>query len=475
MRRFRDLPIKWKLMLISVSTSVAALFIAASALFVYGRVAYEHQTILRIETLAKVVGDNSTAAITFNDPGVAKRVLSALANDHGILVAAIYNRDGSVFAQFSRDADHGTLLPEKPLPEGNFRNSTSIDVSQRIELEGETIGSVHIGYSLSPMYAYQARYAILVAFILIIAVIASWIVALFLQTHVSRRIIEIRKAAEWISHKHDFSPRLATSGKDEIGSLAHEFNVLLDRINERDASVKTYQEKLRSLASQLVIGEERERRRIADGLHDSICQLLWVADLKLRIMERTLDEGVDINEFREIEELIKTANKETRTLTLQLSPPLLYELGLAPALEKLFEDMKEQFGIEVDFTDEYDQAIPSEDTSVFLFRAVREMLMNIYKHAETDKAVVRLSGENSSVCVTVSDQGKGFDTTAKAHDNHEGGYGLFSIRERVEDLGGSFAIKAEPEKGTEITLIIPVAAPSFESPEENAVDLTAAV
>jgi signal transduction histidine kinase len=475
MRRFRDLPIKWKLMLISVTTGVTALVIAASALFIYGQIAYERQTILRIETLAKVVGDNSTAAITFNDPEVAKRVLSALANDRGILVAGIYDREGRVFAHFSRAEDHRALLPEKPLPEGKTRSLTCIDVSQRIVLEGEIIGSVHIGYSLSPMYAYLARYAVLVGCVLIVAVIASWIVALFLQTHVSRRIVEIRKAAEWISRKQDFSPRLATSGEDEIGSLVHEFNVLLDRINERDASVKIYQEKLRSLASQLVIGEERERRRIADGLHDSICQLLWVADLKLRIMERTLDEGVDIKEFREIEDLIKTANKETRTLTLQLSPPLLYELGLSPALEKLSEDMKDQFRIGVDFTDEYRKAIPSEDTSIFLFRSVREMLMNIYKHAETDRANVTLSEENGSLRVTVSDEGKGFDTTEKVHDHHEGGYGLFSIRERVEDLGGSFDIKSKPGEGTTITLVTPLAKSSFTIPEEDTTDLTAAV
>lgn len=463
-------------MLISVTTSVTALLIAAAALFLYGKIAYERQTILRIRTLAQVVGDNSTAALTFNDREVAEGVLSALVNDRGILIAAVYDADGKVFAQFRRNENPAVTIPASPMPEGNRRGPHSIGVCLPVTLEEETIGNVHIEYSLRPMYAYLARYAILVGVILIASVVASWIVALFLQTNVSRRIVEIRKAAEWISQKQDFSPRLETPGQDEIGSLAHEFNVLLDRINERDASVKTYQEKLRSLASQLVVGEERERRRIADGLHDSICQLLWVADLKLRIMEKTLDQGVDIKEFREIEELIKTANKETRTLTLQLSPPLLYELGLPPALEKLFDDMKEQFGMNIDFMNEFGEGALSEDTSVFLFRAVREMLMNTYKHAETDRAKVSLSGGGDCICVTVSDRGKGLDMRKLGHNDHEGGYGLFSIRERVEDLGGRFEVKSKPGEGTTITLVTPMGETPFAASEENnATDLNAAV
>jgi len=205
------------------------------------------------------------------------------------------------------------------------------------------------------------------------------------------------------------------------------------------------------MASQLILTEERERRRVADGLHDSICQILWVAGLKLKMLARSCPPG-DAQELKAATDLVNDALTQARSFTYQLSPPILYQFGLEPALAKLAERVSAECGLNIVFEDDGQEKPISEDVSVLLYRAVRELLMNAYKHAKASNVIVGISRNAHVVHITVSDDGVGFDPQTASIDQQGGGFGLFSIRERILDIGGRFEIVSEPGRGTTATL-----------------------
>ncbi|MDY6917007.1 MAG: sensor histidine kinase, partial [Chloroflexota bacterium] len=156
----------------------------------------------------------------------------------------------------------------------------------------------------------------------------------------------------------------------------------------------------------------------------------------------------------EIAGLLDRAVQDTRSLTFDLSPPILYELGLGPALEWLVERVQEEHGIRAVFEDDGKHKPLGDDARAFLFRAVRELLMNVARHAHARTVTVAVSRSNDSIRVEVTDDGVGFHVSEREWKTR--GFGLFSIRERMTDLGGDVDVQSEPEKGTRVTLTVPL-------------------
>jgi PAS domain S-box-containing protein len=235
---------------------------------------------------------------------------------------------------------------------------------------------------------------------------------------------------------------------------------LFEDITERRESeekIRTYQEQLQSLASELSLTEERERRRLATVLHDHIAQLLVVAKSKFeKIQESSLYRSV-AKPMEEIRRLIDESIRYTRSLVFELSPPILYDLGFEPAMEWLAEHMQQQYGLEVLVEDDGQPKPLDNESRVLLFRAVRELLFNVLKHAQTSRAVVYLRGEGDHLQVIVEDNGVGFapDKLAAASGKIEG-FGLFSIRERLNYFGGRMEIESNPGVVTRVILTMPV-------------------
>jgi len=213
-----------------------------------------------------------------------------------------------------------------------------------------------------------------------------------------------------------------------------------------------YQEELRSLASELLLGEERERRRLAAELHDGLGQELSLLKMKLRSLSQSPE--VSVSRFlQEFTPVVDKAHEAVRSLTFQISPPVLHDLGLEAALEWLAEDMLERYGVEVAFENDGQHKPVDERVRTFLFRAVRELLINVSKHAGVDRACMKVNQDGRFLRVTVADEGVGFDRASA-----EGrGFGLFSIRERLSHIGGRVEIESEPGKGTKVGLVAPLA------------------
>lgn len=227
-------------------------------------------------------------------------------------------------------------------------------------------------------------------------------------------------------------------------------------LKEAQNQLSTYQDHLRSLAAELALAEERERRRLAVSLHDRIGQGLAVAKLKLETLRHLLP-GEYHARLDDVSALIKEIVNDTRSLTFDISPPILYELGLEPAVVWLGEHITRQFGLPVDVHGAPDLVELSEGVRVVLFRSIQEALINTVKHAQASRATVRLMPHGpNEVCAILEDDGIGFDVESRSHHpSAASGFGLFSIRERICHLGGSVNIDSAPGKGTRIRLTVP--------------------
>jgi len=226
---------------------------------------------------------------------------------------------------------------------------------------------------------------------------------------------------------------------------------------EAEEKLMLYQQQLRSLASELSLAEERLRRRIAAELHDHIAQNLAISKIKLESLTSDAEPAL-VKSLNEVNGLISQTIEATRSLTFEISPPVLYELGFEAAVNWLAKQTRKRFGLEVEFADDGKPKPLNTDIRVLLFQAVRELLVNVVKHAMAKKAKVFTRRIQKNIQITVEDNGVGFDVEAisAVKDPAKGGFGLFNIRERLDQIGGSVIINARAGKGTQITLTAPI-------------------
>ncbi len=224
--------------------------------------------------------------------------------------------------------------------------------------------------------------------------------------------------------------------------------------------IERHREQLVRLASELSLAEERERRAIAADLHDHLGQALAFVKLRLtQLAGNAVFCGFESG-LQEILELLDRAIRYTRSLTGELSPPVLHELGLAPALEWLGERFASKHRLPVDVEVANDLPVLSQSARVMLFKSVHELLTNVVKHARAGRARVALRSDGAWLVVSVADDGVGFDPVraeALAADAEGGAFGLFSIRERARWLGGRLEVASRPGAGAALTLHVPLA------------------
>lgn len=219
---------------------------------------------------------------------------------------------------------------------------------------------------------------------------------------------------------------------------------------EEQVSVRTRQ--LRALAAQLTVTEERERRWLAEELHDNLSQLLAVARIKLAV----LAAGPLHSPVEEIVALVTQAEQSARAITMELSPPILHTLGFVPALEWLAEDMQHRYGLIVRVDARHGPRPMLPEIQAMLYRSVRELLVNVAKHAGVGEAILYCHCDGSQLELAVSDSGCGFDQAASADGaTQRASFGLRSIRERVTNIGGEMDIDSSPGNGATIVLRVP--------------------
>jgi PAS domain S-box-containing protein len=248
-------------------------------------------------------------------------------------------------------------------------------------------------------------------------------------------LIEVERTA--VAIFYDGVPAVLMQGNDVTARV----------VAERDAL--NYQEQLRSLAAELVTTEDRERRQLATALHDRVGQALAVA--RLRLKQAQADGAAAGTDVDLAVTMVEDAISETRVLTTELAPPVLYELGLAEAVQNLCDELYELHGLSCTVHAELDETALDEAGRALLFRSVRELLMNALKHAESTEVSVVLSSGEGIVRVEVSDDGVGYDSGAVSKRS----FGLMSVGESVRALGGALEVESHPGRGTRVQVTLP--------------------
>lgn len=241
--------------------------------------------------------------------------------------------------------------------------------------------------------------------------------------------------------------------EEELKSL----NATLEqRVAARSAEAEERAAKLRLLASDLSETESRERGRLAQALHDNLQQILVAAKMRTDVLAARVNDDRAKQMLGQVTQLLSQSIDEARSLTLDLSPPVLRDRGLGAALEWLARRTREQHHLDVAVEIVGDAEHVSEGAAVFLFQAARELIFNIVKHAGVATAAVRLDCGSGGIELIVKDEGAGFDPeildgSARASEH----FGLFSIRERIELMGGGLRVRSAGGTGTSVTLHMP--------------------
>jgi len=245
-----------------------------------------------------------------------------------------------------------------------------------------------------------------------------------------------------------------------VGFVAAVTDVTVRRRAEE--TIADYQHRLRQLATDRALAEEHERRRIAADLHDGVGQSLAMARMTLHNARTLLPEDSEAAAaISDVLPMLAEAIRGTRSLTWQLASPLLHEVGLGAALEALVEQMAGEHDLGITYRDMGLAAVtPDANLATVVFQAVRELLLNVVKHADASRAEVTGSAGEETAEVLVEDDGCGFDRASlQLQSKDERRFGLFAIRERIELLGGKLTIQTSEGRGASVSVCFPLTPP----------------
>jgi PAS domain S-box-containing protein len=248
-----------------------------------------------------------------------------------------------------------------------------------------------------------------------------------------------------------------TGRKEAEVALQQAHDELEMRVNERTAALAEANEQIKMMSFQLIRAEEQERTRIAAELHDQVGQSLLLAKMKLDMLASELPSCDARRNAIDVSSLLESSIHDIRTLTFGMRPPLLDTAGIEAALEWLCTVLRNDYQLEVEFSSPSRPLPLPVEIGYSLFQAIRELLLNVAKHAGVSRARLVLGQDEGIITVLVSDEGSGFDPLLTGRRAAmESGFGLYNVRQRIGQMGGSIQIGSTPGEGTRVTLRIPL-------------------
>ena len=261
-RALSDIPIKTKLIAIMTLVSCVALLLACAGILVQESADYKHAMVRDVSTQARIVADNSTAALAFDDQKSALEILDALRAKSNIVAACLYDSGGSQFARYSRSHSALGLIPKSPSNEGARFDHGNLVVFRPVRLGNKQVGTIYIESDTLQIRASMRRFITILGFVMLAACLSALLMASKFQRVISEPILRLAATSKAVSVDKDYSVRAVKSSGDEIGTLIDCFNEMLSCVQQHDAELRQ---------------EISERERAEDALKARlICETCWL-------------------------------------------------------------------------------------------------------------------------------------------------------------------------------------------------------
>ncbi|HZF10551.1 MAG TPA: ATP-binding protein [Thermoanaerobaculia bacterium] len=278
MRLLRNIPIARKLTIIIMLTSSLALLLTCIVFVTYELVVFRSETANDLVVTARIMGDSTSAALSFNDPSSAEQTLRALNADPHIVDAAVYDRSGKLFATYRRAGFKAAWKAPAVQPQGHRFTGDSLQLFHRIELAGESAGTVYLESDLEEMRARLWRYGIIAALVILAASLVSFLLSTKLQAAISGPISQLASVVGIVATQQIYSVRAPKQGEDELGRLIDGFNEMLDQIEARDSALEEARDHLekrvgeRTAELQLEIVERKHAEAELESIHKQLLE-----------------------------------------------------------------------------------------------------------------------------------------------------------------------------------------------------------
>lgn len=333
-------------------------------------------------------------------------------------------------------------------------------------------------------YAGLRHWSLVWVGITMLALLVSLLIGSYAAHRVARPIMTMAEASQLVA-EGDMSTRLSTNRGDEIGSVANVFNEMVSKVaatqevlakeleRERldlaktteqlqaqaaerrrlEEDLKQADDHLHKLSVRLSATAESERRQVAAELHDTVVQYLGFIKMRLQLLDGESGDQAK-QTLADIQSGIQEAIDASRMIINDVSPPALYQGGLVAAVRQLSTQYAKRHRLTVTVHDDQQLDVPNDIIRILVFNCIRELLTNVVKHAETDQAEVIFAREGNEAVVTVADPGRGLPEQPQTPTS--GGFGLFSIRERLREVGGTITMEPNEPRGLRVTLRAPL-------------------
>jgi two-component sensor histidine kinase len=463
---FRDLSIRRKLVLIIVLTSGIALFLACGALVAYDWLSTRQGLVRQVETLAAVVGTNSTAALTFDNPRDATETLAALGAEPRVVTACTYLVSGQPFARYLRPGAEAEIPALQP--DGHRFGTDRLDLFHPILLEGQRIGTVYIRTDLQELSQRLRRYLGVVAALLVGSGLVAFLLAARLREIISGPVLHLVDAMRQVSEREDYTVRVSKRGQDELGRLTDGFNDMLSQIQDRELALQRAHAELEDRARDLqrelferLRAEERiraslqEKEVLLQEIHHRVKNNLQIISSLLDLQTQHLGDREVVAMFRDSRDRIKS---------MALIHERLYQsedlahIDFGSYIETLSTNLFRSYGEQVDGValEARAEGITLDiDTAIPCGLIINELVSNALKHAFPD-------GRTGTVSVALDRAEEGADTyLLRVRDNGVGlpagvdvrttsSLGLRLVNVLVRQLRGT--IELDATAGTEFRI-----------------------